>query len=368
MKKVLSLIWKELLIVLRDSKSRISIFLPPIVQLLIFAYAATLDINHAKIGIVNLDRGESSFALLEYFRGVPLFKEIIYLESMDQIPSFLDNQKGMAVVAIDEQFSRNLEAAKPAIVEIVADGRKSNTTQILSGYISNILEEYNRQFTAEKKIPQQKSHLVVRNWFNPNIIYYWYNIPCLVGVLSMLTCLVVTSQSVAREREMGTFDQLLISPLTPLEILIGKNVPGIMVGMAEGLFMWAIGTFVLKVPFTGSFFLFFLSLFVFVTAISGVGLFISSLSATQQQAMLGSFCFMLPSVLLAGYATPIENMPDWLQPATYLLPLRYMLVITKGLFLKSISAPFVFQQIWPMCLIAFFTQTVAAIFFRRRLA
>src|SRR5262249_20824616 len=150
----------------------------------------------------------------------------------------------------------------------------------------------------------------------------------------------------------GTFDQLLVSPLTPIEILIGKIVPGILIGASEGLVMWAIGTGLIGVPFTGSFLLFFLSLLIFVTSISGVGLFISSLSLTQQQAMLGTFVFMLPSVLLSGFATPIENMPTWLQPVTYIMPLRYMLVLSKGLFLKDISASIVFEGIWPMLLIS----------------
>ena len=166
---------------------------------------------------------------------------------------------------------------------------------------------------------------------------------------------------------MGTLHQLLVSPLSPLEILIGKIVPGILIGAAEGFLMWAIGTGLLGVPFTGSILLFTLSLFVFVTAMSGVGLFISSLSATQQQAMLGTFVFMLPAVLLSGFATPIENMPIWLQPVTYLMPLRYMLVLSKGLFLKAISASIVLEQIWPMIIISLFTLSIASLYFRRRL-
>jgi ABC-2 type transport system permease protein len=166
---------------------------------------------------------------------------------------------------------------------------------------------------------------------------------------------------------MGTFDQLLVSPLSPLEILIGKIVPGILIGAGEGWLMCAIGTGLLGVPFTGSFLLFGLSQLVFVTAISGVGLFISSLSATQQQAMLGTFVFMLPSVLLSGFATPIENMPTWLQPFTFLIPLRYMLILSKGLFLKNLPVSIVLDQIWPMILISLFTLSIATLYFRKRL-
>jgi ABC-2 type transport system permease protein len=367
MKQVLSLIRKELLVVLRDRRSRISICMPPIIQLLVFAFAATLDVKNATIGILNRDSGEQGFELVQRFHGAPLFKTIHYLSSVEEIAPFMDQQKGIMVVSIDEQFSRNLDGKKPALVQLICDGRKSNTAQIVFGYSSQIIQQYNTDMAAQARIAQQNVRLVPRNWFNPNIIYLWYNIPCLVGTLAMLTCLVVTSQSVSREREMGTFDQLLVSPLSPLQIVIGKIVPGILIGMAEGIFMTAIGVLVLGVPFTGSFLLFLLSLFVFVIAISGIGLFVSSLSSTQQQAMLGTFVFMMPAVLLSGFATPIENMPDWLQPFTFIIPLRYMLIIMKGLFLKALPLRYVLNQIWPMLLISCFTLFGAGLFFRKRL-
>lgn len=360
--RILALIWKEILVVLRDKKSRISILLPPVIQLFIFAFAATLDVKNATIGVVNRDNGERAFELMERIIGAPIFKKIIYLESMDQIGPFLDRQNGLLVVSFDEQFSRDIDQGKTASVQLICDGRRSNTNQILSGYIGQIVSQYGKEIA-----PAPKTVIVPRNWFNPNVQYLWYNIPCLVGTLSMLACLIVTSQSIARERELGTFDQLLVSPLTPFEILVGKSVPGILIGFTEGICMWAIGTFVLGVPFTGSFCLFALGLMVFVTAISGVGLFISSMSATQQQAMLGTFVFMLPSVLLSGFATPIENMPVWLQPFTFLMPLRYMLIISKGLFLKALPFDIVLNHIWPMMLISIGTLTAAALLFRRRL-
>jgi len=365
--RILALIWKELLAVMRDSRSRISILLPPIIQLFIFAFAATLDVKNVPIGILNRDNGVEAFELVQRFHGSPMFTRIVYLKGVEEIAPFIDNQKGVMVLSIDEQFSRNLEGRNPAVVQIILDGRKSNTAQIVAGYTTNIITQFNTEFAAKVGIKQQNAHLMVRNWYNPNLLYVWYNIPSLVGTLSMLACLVVTTQSVARERELGTFDQLLVSPLIPLEILIGKMVPGILIGMAEGCVMLTVGVLLFQIPFTGSLLLFLLSLFVFVSAISGVGLFISSLSATQQQAMLGTFVFMLPSVLLSGFATPIENMPTWLQPFTYAIPLKYMLVISKGLFLKAMPAMVVINNIWPMIVISCFTIIGAGLFFRRRL-
>ncbi len=354
--------------VLRDRRSRISILVPPVIQLLVFAFAATLDVKNVPIGILNRDNGEQAFEFVQRFHGSPTFSKIIYLHGEEEIASFIDNQEGVMVISIDEQFSRNLDAGKPANVQLILDGRKSNTAQIVAGYAATIAEQFNLHVTTEERIPQQNAKLVPRYWYNPNLLYYWYNIASLVGTLSMLACLVVTAQSVARERELGTFDQLLVSPLRPVEILFGKIIPGILIGAFEGCLMLLVGTLCFGVPFTGSLLLFLMSLFVFVSAISGVGLFISSLSMTQQQATLGTFVFMLPSVLLSGFATPIENMPVWLQPITYIIPLKYMLVISKGLFLKAMPAHIVLSNLWPMALIALFTISGAGLFFRRRIA
>jgi ABC-2 type transport system permease protein len=365
-RRILALIWKELLAAMRDSKSRISILLPPIIQLIIFTPAATLDVKNVPIGILNRDNGKQAFELVQRFHGSRFFNNIVYLQGVQEIAPFIDEQRGVMVVSIDAEFSRRLNQNLPADIQLILDGRKSNTAQILSGYTSNIIQQFNEDFTTKMGIKQQNAELVPRWWYNPNALYPWYNIPSLVCTLSMLTCLVVTTQSIARERELGTFDQLLVSPLVASEIVIGKAIPGILVGMTEGLFLMLVGTAAFQVPFTGSFLLFLLSLFIFVCSISGVGLFISSLCSTQQQAMLGTFVFMLPSVLLSGFATPIENMPTWLQPVTYLIPLRYMLINTKGIFLKDLPLEIVLSNVWPMAIIAIFTQIAAGILFRKR--
>lgn len=366
LRRVLELIWKELLTTMRDAKSRFSILAPPVIQLFVFASAATLDVKNVPIGILNRDNGEQAFELVERFKGSPFFKKIVHLNSIEEIDPFIDNQQGVMVVSIGQDFSRNLNQEQAAEIQFILDGRKSNTAQIVLGYTTTILDRFNMDFKTKAGYPQQNAQVIPRYWFNPNAIYVWFNIPSLVCVLTMLTCLVVTTQSIARERELGTFDQLLVSPLKGWEILVGKAVPGIIVGIVEGTLMVILGTYFYQVPFTGSFPLFFASQFIFVCAISGVGLFISSLCSTQQQAMLGTFVFVMPSVLLSGFATPIENMPQWLQPFTYAIPLKYMLINTKGIFLKDMPADIVFGNIWPMVIIAIFTLTTAQMFFRRR--
>lgn len=365
--RILALIYKEFLAVWRDKKSRMVLIVPLFTQLLIFAFAATLDVQNVSIGILNRDSGEKAFELVQRFHGAPTFKYITYLSAVEEIAPFIDNKKGVMVLSIDEQFSRNLDAKKPASVQLIFDGRKSNATQIVAGYASTIVDRFNLDLSERANIQLQTAELVPRNWYNPNLLYYWYNVPSLCGILTMLEALIITALSVARERELGTFDQLLVSPMRPIEILIGKSVPAAIIAMIAGSIIIFAGVHFFQIPFSGSLLALYWSMFVFICAIVGVGLFISSLCSTQQQAILGTFVFMSPSVLLSGFATPIENMPDWLQPVTYLVPLRYFLVVAKGSFLKAMPADIIFSNTWPMALIAIFTLTAARWFFRHRL-
>lgn len=365
-RRVWSLFLKEFLSAFRDKRARIVLIIPPLVQLFIFAFAATLDVKNVPIGIVNLDGGERAFELIQRFHGSPTFSHISYLDRVEQIAPFLDNQKGVMVLFIDQQFSRNLDAKKIASVSLILDGRKSNTAQIIAGYASTIIEQYNKEISPRLKITSgEPTELIPLNWFNPNLLYYWYTVPSLCAILTMVVGIMVTALSIAREREMGTFDQLLVSPLRPIEILLGKSIPAIFIAIGEGSLIVLAAIFVFKVPFEGSILLLYLSLLVFVSAIVGVGLFISSLCSTQQQAILGSFVFISPSILLSGFATPIENMPGWLQPLTYAVPLRYMLIIVRGLFLKDMPAHIVLMDIWPMAVIAVCTLSCATWCFRR---
>lgn len=367
LQRIFALILKEFLAVWRDKKSRFVLIFPPLFQLLVFAYGATLDVKNVHMGILNRDNGEQAIELVQRFNGSPLFTKITYLKAVEEIAPFIDNQEGVMVLSIDEQFSRNLDADKRSDVELILDGRKSNTAQIVAGYASTVIQQFNTDFTNKYNIPQQQTVLVPRNWFNPNLIYTWFNVPNLSGVLTMLIGLIVTALSIARERELGTFDQLLVSPLMPIEILIGKSIPAIIIGMMEGSIIVFAAIFIFDVPLTGSLLYLYLGMFVFICSVVGVGLFISSLSSTQQQAILGSFIFLGPAILMSGYATPIENMPPWLQTVTYINPLRYYLVIAKGVFLKTMPLSIVLSNVWPMAIIAFFTLSISTWFFRHKL-
>lgn len=365
--RIVALIIKEIHSIWRDKKSRMVLVIPPLMQLFIFAFAATLDVKNVTLGILNRDHGEQSIELLQRFHGSPTFAHLIYLKSIEEITPFIDQQKGAGVLSIDEQFSRLLDAHQSADIQLILDGRKSNSTQIIGGYVADIVQQFNIDFSNKNGIQLRTTELIPRYWFNPNLLYYWFNVPSLCGILTMVEALILTALSVARERELGTFDQLLVSPAGPGEILIGKTVPSVIISMIEGSVILFVAVFIFRIPFTGSLALLYLSMFVFVCCIVGVGLFISSLCSTQQQAILGSSLFMTPSILLSGFATPIENMPSWLQPFTLLIPLRYFLVIVKGIFLKAMPWPIIWGNLWPMAVIALLTLTGAGWFFRRRL-
>lgn len=365
--RIVTLLIKEILALLKDKKTRFVLIVPPIMQLFIFAFAATLDVQNVHIGILNHDQGEQSIEFVQRICGSKTFTKVTFLQSEEEAAHFVDMQKGLLVVTIDQQFSKNIDALKPVTVQLVLDGRRSNSAQIVVGYIAQIIDQFNFDVAARLNYVLQPTRLITRFWFNPNLIYEWYNVPCLATILTMSIGLTVTSLSVAREREMGTFDQLLVSPLSPFEIVIGKMAPAVIIALCEASIIVLCAIFIFQIPFTGSFWLMYISLFVFVSSIVGVGLFISSLCSTQQQAILGTFFFMSPAVLLSGFATPIENMPDWLQVCTYLNPLRYMLVIIKGTFLKAMPLSIVLSNIWPMAVIAGCTLTLASWLFRRRL-
>ena len=205
------------------------------------------------------------------------------------------------------------------------------------------------------------------SFFNPNIDYIYFTVPSLVAILSMMLALMITAMSVSRERENGTFDQLLVSPLQPWQILIGKMIPAMLIGIVESTFLMILALNLFGIPFVGSLFLLYGSMIVFLFSIVGVGLFISAISHTQQQSILGAFVFMTPMMMLSGFATPIENMHPWLQPFTNLLPIKHFFIIIKGIFLKDMPAYDVFMHTWPMALIAVFTLSLAGWMFSRRL-
>ncbi len=366
--RIVALLFKELASIWLDKRSRFFLFGPPLMQLILFSSAATLEVKNNSIGILNRDSGKFSSELIERFNGSPFFTKIHFLYNSKEMVEMIENEEISTVIQIDDAFSRNILSKKPATVQMILDGKRSNSAQIVYSYAAAIVGQFNADLAKEYGLPGPHSILVQRDFYNPNLTYTWFTVPGLVGLLSMLIALTITALSISREKEMGTFEQLLVTPLKPIEILIGKTIPAILIGMIEATFMLLAAIFIFGIPFTGSIPLLYLSLFVFILSIIGIGLFISSVARTQQQAMLGVFIFMSPAVALSGFATPIENTPEWIQTLTLANPIRYFLIIVRGSFLKELSAYDVLLNIYPMLLIALFTLSGSTWFFTRRLS
>ncbi len=363
-----ALIIKEFLAVLRDPKSRFTLIAPPLIQLIIFSHAATLEVTNISFGVYNQDTGWYSHELIQRIKGSPYFRHIYEYKDPKVVKEAVDTQEVIGCLQFQPNFSRLIASGQSAPLQIILDGRRSNASQIVNGYIGIILQNFNSEILKNRGLKViEPINLAYRSFFNPNIEYIYYTVPCLVAILSMLLTLMVTSMSVSRERENGTFDQLLVSPLQPWQILIGKMTPAMAISLLESTLIMIVCLILFDVPFKGSILMLYVSMIVFLFSIVGIGLFISSICHTQQQSILGSFVFMTPTMLLSGFSTPIENMPKWLQPFTNLIPIKHFFVIIRGIFLKDMPAWDIMMHTWPIALIALCTLTMAGWMFKRRL-
>ncbi len=367
-KRIKALIIKETLAVLRDPRNRVALIAPPLLQLFLFSFTGTQDVKNIRLAILNQDSGQPSSELVQRFSASPNFTDVFFVQSREQLRELIDNQRALLAVQVPTDYSERFYANNDPEIQLVLDGRKSAAAQIGQGYVASIVEQYSRDQRQTITSETQVMLVAPRNWYNPNLEYLWFTVPCLVVIITLQVSMNVTTMSVPREREMGTFDQLLVSPLAPIEIMIGKMIPAFLLALADATIFVLVAIFIFRIPFRGSLPLLYFSLIVFVSSVVGIGLLISTICATQQQAMLGTMFVMTPALILSGYTSPIENMPDWLQTITLVNPLRYIMVIVKGIFLKDLPAEVVLGNIWPMAAIAVVTLSIATLFFRRRLA
>ncbi len=365
--RIWNLIIKELLAIWRDPKSRAVLIVPPMLQILLFAFAATQEVKNVPIAIFNEDSGKAAQEVIMRMEAVDAFSHIHMLKREGEIRQVIDNQDALFVLRIPQDFSRRIERGESAPLQLLLDGRRSNAAQIAQGYIAAIIGRYNEELLTLRRAPLATSFIAERTWFNPNRDAQTSTVPSLMGMLTLSTALIVTALSIAREREIGTFEQLLVTPLRPIEIVIGKMAPGLVVGLVQGTLVAVVAVWLFGIRLQGSIALLYLGLVLFLLAAIGVGLFISSLVSTQQQAMLGGMTFMMPASILSGFASPVENMPHWLQVLNWINPLAHFLVIIKGVFLRDAPFHLIAQQLWPLLTIAVFTVSAAAWMFRRKI-
>ena len=362
-----ALILKETLATVRDPRNRVALIAPPLLQLLVFSFTGTQDVKDIRLAILNRDYGQPASELVQRLSASPNFSRVYFVQSPRQVQELIDGQQVILAVQVPPDFSKRLYADDSPVIQVVLDGRKSMAAQIAQGYLSSIVQQFSRDQRRPAKPETEAMVVEPRNWFNPNLDYLWFTVPSLVVIITLQVSMNVTTMSVPREREMGTLDQLLVSPLRPIEIMVGKMIPAFFLALFDATIFVLVAIFVFRIPFYGSLALLYLSLIVFVSSVVGIGLLISTLCSTQQQALLGTMAVMMPALIMSGYTSPIENMPDWLQAVTCLNPLRYMMVIVKGIFLKGIPAEVVLANIWPMAAIAAGTLSLATWSFRRHL-
>ncbi len=365
--RILALVKKEFLSIFKDKKSRFVIIGPPIIQLLVFGYAATFDLNHVAYAIYNEDHGAASRQLLARFAGSPNFQLVTQLQNETQVAPLIDDKRVLLLVHCGPRFSADLARGRPAKLQLIVDGRDSNTALLVLNYARGIVTQFNQDWARDHGRSLPPIRLETRAWYNPNLVSRWFIVPGIVGLLTLVVTLLVTALSVAREREQGTFDQLLVTPLRPVEILIGKALPGFIIGLAEASVIIFLAVNWFHVPLLGHLATLYLGLALFLLSAIGVGLMISSLAVTQQQGLLGAFLFLVPSIILSGFATPIANMPTAVQYLTFINPMRYFMVVLRGLFLEDTPFALLVQQFWPMALIGLVTLALAGWLFRHRM-
>ena len=362
-----TLIRKELQSLLREPQTRAILILPVLIQVILFPFAATLEVTNATIAVYNEDNGRHAVELTQRFAKAKAFSHVVLLQNPRQIQPTIDQQKALLLIRFPADFSRNIAQFKKANVQIILDGRNSNSAQIAANYLQQIIENYQQELITGKPKPNN-SELVIRNWYNPNLEYKWFVVPSLIAMITTIGVLIVTSLSVAREREQGTLDQLLVSPLATWQIFVGKAVPALIVATFQASIVLGVGIWAYQIPFAGSLLLFYFAMTIYGLSLVGFGLLISAMCSTQQQAFIGVFVFMMPAILLSGYVSPVENMPVWLQNLTWVNPIRHFTDITKQIYLKDASMKIIWQSLWPLLVIAASTGSAAYAMFRRKIA
>lgn len=363
LRRILSLCRKELLAVLKDKANRIVLIAPAIVQSLLFGYSATYDLTNVPYALLDQSRGRAATDLIARLDGTGVFHRVATLRSQADIERVIDTGEALLAVQLGPRFDDQVAAGEEAPVQVILDGRNSTTAGAALGHISEVVAQYNQSIGADAS----PLNVVPRAWYNANLETRWNILPGMIAALSMLQTLLLTALSVAREREQGTFDQLLVTPLTPPEIMVGKAVPPILIGLVQSSLILLVALFWFRIPMAGSPLTLYAGLLLFTIASVGIGLSISAVSANMQQAMLYTFVLIMPLTLLSGLTTPVRNMPQLLQTLTLANPLRFAVDLVQRVYLEGVGLSAVWLDLLPLLFIAAITLPLAAWLFRHRL-
>jgi ABC-2 type transport system permease protein len=379
--RILQIMRKEFRQALREPRMRAILLGPPLIQTIIFGFAVNLDIEHVRMGWMDLDRTAESRELKQRFAGSPAFTIDREAASEAEAQALLDRNEVQAVVRIGPGFAREIGSGNQTEVQILLDGSNSNTAAIIGNYASAVVARRNQEILGER----QRQKLVDRTrggpvllripgvqpvrrvWFNPEMKSRNYFVPGIIVNIITLVTLMLTALSIVREKEIGTMEQIMVTPIRPIELMMGKTIPFGLIGLVDMILITAIALGVFHVPFRGSFLLLGLASTLFLLSTLGIGLFMSTISETQQQAMMASFFFFMPAFILSGFNFPIANMPLVVQWVTYLNPLRYFMDIVRGVFLKGIGIEILWPQLAALAVMGVAILVFSALRFHKRL-
>ncbi len=363
--RILALIRKELGAIFKDPRSRFVVLGPPILQMIVFGYAGTFDLNHIPYVLIDQSRSSESVRFISRLDGSGIFTLVATAGNIQQARPLLDSRRALMILQIPRRFQRDILTGRTAQIQVIADGRNSNTAALAIGYLHEIIDQFNSILEQTRRRGAPPAFLSIRSWFNPDLLSRWQMVPGMIGLITMLAVMILTAMSVAREREQGTFDQLLVTPFTPLEIMAGKTIPPILVGLGQSAVIFLIVRYWFDVPYYGAASTIILCFLVFVIAAAGLGLLVSSISSTMQQALLGTFVLVMPCALLSGLATPISNMPRIVRDITRINPLRYDVQAVREAFLQGATIHQLMPELIPMAMIAAASLLLASWLFRR---
>jgi ABC-2 type transport system permease protein len=365
---------KEFIHIFRDPKMKGVIFLMPIVQVLVFGYAVTTDVKHVATAVYDLDNSVASRELAARFCESGYFDIIEYVDNDSRARELIDRGQARAVLRMNKGFHNDLRAGRHAQLQIIVDGTDSNTAGIILDYSARIVGQFSKKILVTRFTRLQGSafkpgwvEMQTRAWFNENLESRNFYVPGVTAIIVMLITLMLTSMAVVREKEIGTMEQIMVTPITPKEFILGKTLPFAVIGFADVILITAIGVFWFKVPIKGNLLLLFFSTAIYLMTTLGAGLLISTVSRTQQQAMISTFFFYFPAVLLSGFMFPIANMPEVIRWLTYLNPLLYFVVIIRGIFLKGVGVGILWPQMTALAILGLITLWIAPKRFRKTL-
>jgi ABC-2 type transport system permease protein len=364
---------KEFKQIFRDPRMRTIIFVSPLLQIILFGYAANKDINYVPTAVYDRDNTYESRELLRRFTFSKYFVPERYIFSDQEENAVLDKGSVSVVIRIDRGFGRNINSGKDAAIQLAFDGTDSNTAMIVMGYANTIVGKYQYDLLNKeagytgvvKDIPSVD--LRDRAWFNGNLISRNYYLPGVIASIVTMMSLLLTAMAIVKEKEIGTMEQLTVSPLKPIELIIGKLLPFGVIAIMQAVLITSLGVLWFHIPLRGNLVLLLFSTCIYLFTTLGIGLFISTISSTQQEAMMSFFLFYIPTFLLSGFAYPIGNMPQVIQWLTFINPLRYYLVVIRGIFLKGVGLDVLWVQFLPLLVMGIIVLSLSAAKFRKSL-